>query len=293
MKRIYYLLPILFLIYSCDNTMNTLHPETGIAEVNGTKLHYELTGAGECIVFIHGNFGDCRHWDYQFEHFAKKYKVLRYDVRGYGKSAMPVKGEQYAPHDDLKALLDYLEIEKAHFVGFSMGSGIAIDFAVEYPEMAYSLTVAGPTVHGNWSPVAQDFIREYRSVSSIVKEKGIKGAAEEFIEFKSLNSHKMSPEVKKRIIEIAYDYSFWHFLNPEKIKIAPDAVNLFDNIKFPTLIITSEYDIKYCREVADLLNEKIPQSLKVDIDDATHYMFMDKPNEFNSSLSKFLVDLNY
>ena len=103
----------------------------------------------------------------------------------------------------------------------------------------------------------------------------------------------MGPDVKKRIIEIAYDYSFWHFLNPEKIKIAPDAVNLLDNIKFPTLIITSEYDIEYCREVADLLNEKIPQSLIVDIDDATHYMFMDKPKEFNSSLSKFLADLNY
>lgn len=270
-----------------------MQPATGIAEVNGTKLYYELAGAGECIVFIHGNFGDSRLWDNQFKLFAKEYKVLRYDVRGYGKSAMPLKGEKYGPHDDLKALLDYLEIKKAHFVGFSMGSGIAIDFAVEYPEMAYSLTAVGPTVHGNWSPVAKGFIRELRSVSSIVKEKGIKGAAEEFVELKSLNSHKMSTEVKKRIIENAYDYSFWHFLNPGKIKIAPDAVNLLDNIKFPTLIITSEYDIEYCREVADLLNEKIPQSLKVDIDEATHYMFMDKPKEFNNYLSKFLADIKH
>ena len=293
MKHIFYILPILFLIYSCNNTKKTLQPITGIAEVNGTKLYYELAGAGECIVFIHGNFGDCRHWDNQFELFAKKYKVLRYDVRGYGKSAMPVKGEKYGPHDDLKALLDYLKIEKAHVVGFSMGSGIAIDFAVEYPEIANSLTAVGPTLHGNWSPVAKDFIRELRTVSSIVKEKGVQGAAEEFVEFNSLNSHKMSPGVKKRIVENAYDYTFWHFLNPEKIKIAPDAVNLLDNIRFPTLIITSEFDIEYCREVAYFLNEKIPQSLILDIDDATHYMFMDKPKEFNSSLSKFLDDLNY
>ena len=115
MKRVFYLLPILFLIYSCNNSKNTLQPETGIAEVNGTKLYYELAGAGECIVFIHGNFGDCRLWDNQFELFAKKYKVLRYDVRGYGKSAMPVKGEKYSPHNDLRALLDYLKIEKATF----------------------------------------------------------------------------------------------------------------------------------------------------------------------------------
>ena len=293
MKQLFYLLPILFLIYSCTDIKSTMHSETGTVAVNGTKLYYELSGVGECIVFIHGNFGDRRHWDDQFEHFAKNYKVLRYDVRGYGKSAMPVKGEKYGPHDDLKALLDYLKIEKAHLVGFSMGSGIAIDFAVEYPEMAYSLTAVGPTVHGNWSPVAKDFIREYRSVPSLVKEKGVKGAAEEYVEFKSLNSHKMSPGVKKRIVENAYDYTFWHFLNPEKIKIAPDAVNPLDTIKFPTLIITSEYDIEYSREVADLLNEKIPHSLKVDIDDATHYMFMDKPKEFNSTLFKFLADLNY
>ena len=102
----------------------------------------------------------------------------------------------------------------------------------------------------------------------------------------------MSPEVKKRIVEIAYDYTFWHFLNPEQIRIEPDAVNLIENIEIPTLIFTSEYDIQVCREVADLLNERVPLSSKVDIDDATHYMFMEKPEEFNSSLSSFLADIN-
>ncbi|WP_340114062.1 alpha/beta fold hydrolase [Maribellus mangrovi] len=293
MKNVIFLFSFLILSCSCSYARSSLQPKTGIAEVNGTKLYYELAGAGECIVFIHGNIGDCRHWDNQIDFFAKKYQVLRYDVRGYGQSAMPVKGEKYSDHGDLRALLDYLDIEKVHIVGFSMGSSIAVNFALEYPKMTSSLVPVGPWVNGYDSPAASDFLREFRSISSIVNEKGVKVAAEEHVEFEYVNSHIMSRKVKKRIIDIAYDYTFWHFINRESIRIEPDAVNLIENIEMPALIFTSEYDIQVCREVADLLKEKILHSTKVDIKDATHFMFMDKPKEFNNALSEFIVNLKY
>ena len=63
--------------------------KSGYAEVNGTRLYYELAGEGDPIVLIHGFTLDTRMWDDQFNEFASNHRVLRYDLRGYGKSAKP------------------------------------------------------------------------------------------------------------------------------------------------------------------------------------------------------------
>lgn len=77
-----------------------MNVESGYAEVNGTRLYYEIAGEEEPIVLIHGNGGDCRHWDNQFIPFSQNHRVLRYDIRGFGKSSNPTEGKQYSHHDD-------------------------------------------------------------------------------------------------------------------------------------------------------------------------------------------------
>jgi pimeloyl-ACP methyl ester carboxylesterase len=88
------------------------------------------------LCYIHGSFGDRRFWNLQFVELSKKYKVLRYDVRGYGRSALPDTAEAYRDCDDLNALMDFLKITKAHICGLSLGSIIALDFALAYPVSA-------------------------------------------------------------------------------------------------------------------------------------------------------------
>jgi len=122
--------------------------DSGYAEVNNTRLYYEIAGKGQLIVFIHGSFGDRRFWDFQMNDLSKKYKVLRYDLRGFGKSALPKEEEVYRDCDDLLALLNYLKIERAHVCGVSYGSFIAIDFALAYPQKCFSLIPIGPRVTG-------------------------------------------------------------------------------------------------------------------------------------------------
>jgi 3-oxoadipate enol-lactonase len=78
--------------------------ETGIVEVNGTRLYYEAAGSGPALVLIHGFNLDTRMWDDQFEVFAQHYRVVRYDARGFGQSALPTD-EPYTGADDLQALL--------------------------------------------------------------------------------------------------------------------------------------------------------------------------------------------
>ncbi len=111
----------------------------GFAPVYGTRLFYEVRGTGSPVVLIHGGQLDCRMWDDQLTALAQHFRVIRYDVRGYGGSVQP--DMLYSDADDLAGLLDYLKVNKAHIVGLSLGGRIAIDFAVAHParrQLAYA-----------------------------------------------------------------------------------------------------------------------------------------------------------
>src|SRR5947209_8097672 len=123
--------------------------QTGFAELNGTRLYYEVAGEGHPLVLLHGGLVDRRLWDDQFDVFAQHYKVIRYDMRGFGDSGL-IKADigAYSLRQDLYALLKFLGIEKAYVLGLSMGGGLAIDFTLEHPEMVDALIPVGAGVSG-------------------------------------------------------------------------------------------------------------------------------------------------
>ena len=82
----------------------TIEVETAYADLNGTRLYYELAGAGDALVLVHGFGLDRRMWDSQFTAFAEQWRVVRYDLRGFGRSAPLVAGRAYRHIDDLVAL---------------------------------------------------------------------------------------------------------------------------------------------------------------------------------------------
>jgi len=87
--------------------------QTGFAEVNGTTLYYEVAGTGHPLTLIHGGLVDRRLWDDQFDAFAQRYQVIRYDIRGFGDSGLvKAEGESYSFEKDLHDLLQFLGVEK-------------------------------------------------------------------------------------------------------------------------------------------------------------------------------------
>src|SRR3954463_6383416 len=124
--------------------------ESGFAEVNGARLYYEAMGEGTAVVLVHGGLVDSRLWDAQMKPLSKHFRVVRYDIRGYGRSPAPT-GEYY-PHEDLRALLDYLKIDKATLVGLSLGGIVAADFALEQPARVERLVLVGSGLRGDKQP---------------------------------------------------------------------------------------------------------------------------------------------
>ena len=113
---------------------------------DGVQLHYEETGSGTPLVFVHEFAGDHRSWEPQLRHFGRRYRVIAYSARGYPPSDVPASPQAYGQDratDDILAILDHLGIAKAHICGLSMGAFATLHFGFRYPERAISLCVAG------------------------------------------------------------------------------------------------------------------------------------------------------
>src|SRR5262249_42601880 len=106
---------------------------------------------GDPVVFLHGFGLDARMWEPQFKDFERSLQVIRYDLRGFGRSSLPPTAP-YAHEDDLMALLAHLGVARAHVVGLSMGGRMALRFALAYPDATRSLVLAESALDGHkWS----------------------------------------------------------------------------------------------------------------------------------------------
>ena len=113
---------------------------------DGVNLHYEETGAGTPIVFVHEFAGDQRSWEPQVRHFARRYRCITYNARGYPPSDVPEDVSRYSQErarDDILSVLDALKLDRAHVVGLSMGAFATLHFGMKHGRRALSLTVAG------------------------------------------------------------------------------------------------------------------------------------------------------
>lgn len=114
-----------------DRPINLLDA-SDLIEVNGAHPAYDLAGCGPPIILMHAGICDRRMWDDQFAVLTVHHRVLRYDLRGFGKSTHPPGA--FAHHDDLRALMDVLDFEQATLMGVSLGGRIALRVALIYPE---------------------------------------------------------------------------------------------------------------------------------------------------------------
>ena len=262
--------------------------QKGFAQVNGTRLYYEISGLGYSLVLIHGFTLDSRMWDNQFETFALYHQVIRYDMRGFGKSALPTD-ESYAHTNDLRALLEHLEIGHAHILGLCLGGRIAIDFALAYPKVTDALILAEPILGGfQW----QEFGVSIAAVWSKAKESGVQAAKELWLSLDLFEPSMKNPDVILHLAQIVSDYSGWHFVNDDPVRPRDTpAIEQLGMISAPTLVIIGERDLPDFHEMAETLHQQIPNARKVVLPGIGHMSNMEAPNRFNEIVLNFLADI--
>ncbi len=243
-----------------------------------TDLNYQKTGTGEPIVFIHGFSLDYRMWLPQIKRFSPANLVITYDLRGFGKSPLPVG--PYSHADDLHNLLENLNISKTHLVGLSLGGEIAVDYTLSHPEKVISLTLAGSSLGGYPSTVDWQVY---------AKEKGVEKGRQNWLNHSVFSSTQSKPKVFSQLQQIVNDYSGWHWLNPDpRTKLNPPATDRLNNIIVPTEVIVGELDLPYYHNIADKLIEKITNSQLDILGNSGHMVNLEKAISFNSILANHL-----
>jgi 3-oxoadipate enol-lactonase len=264
----------------------------GYADVNGTRLYFEVAGSGrQAVVLIHGFSLDTRMWDDQFEAFARHYRVLRYDARGYGRSALPgVEGHYHA--EDLRALLDEVEISLAYLVGLSWGAAVAAEFVLAYPEMSGAWVAADPVLWGyeGWS---EDYVRTLSGLEEAGREGGVEAARHLWLGSPLFAPALEKPKVAERLRLIVGDYSGWHWTHHDTgLLPEPPAAIRLEEIRVPTLTVVGERDMPDHIAIADEIARRVPGAGKVTLPGAGHMANMESPGDFNRAVLRFFAEVD-
>src|SRR5947209_6401415 len=276
---------------------NTQSIRTGFAEINGTTLYYEVAGAGHPFVLVHGHLLDRRSWDEQFAVFAQRYRVIRYEQRGFGDSGLITKGEPYSDRQDLYALMKFLGTESAYLMGVSGGGALALDFTLEHPEMVDALIPVTAGVSG-FRPSEEDMkthpdvVRMYTSLNEAFEKHDITRAVEISLELWTDGPGRLPEQAAPEVREMTTRN--WERPDDEAqaetppVPLEPPAVGRLSKIGVPTLIIIGEWDAP---NPLDQLAAEIPGAKKVVMAETAHHPFIEKPAEFNQIVLDFLGSL--
>lgn len=261
----------------------------GFAAVNGTRLWYEVSGAGSPLVLIHGHGLDARMWDGQFAPFAARYRVVRYDLRGFGKSAT-VGETPYTHADDLAALLDHLGIARAAILGLSLGGSVAIDFALAYPAKTDALIAVDAALSGHaWS---EEWNARWKSLRQTARIADVRAANEQWLAHPLFAPAQEQPAVAARLRTMVTDYSGWHWANRDPhCGPEPPATARLRDITAPTLVILGARDLPDFHVIADRIADQITDARQVVLPGIGHMSNMEAPERFNAVVLGFLAGI--
>jgi pimeloyl-ACP methyl ester carboxylesterase len=278
--------------------------------VGNVKIAYEEAGprtpAGT-VVLVHGSAADMRLWEHQFQALSQHYRVIRYDHRGYGRSG-DAEGE-VCYYEDLLAVMDALEIERAALAGSSMGGSYAIETALAAPSRVAALALICPGLAGHAFPpemlaqarervhtsVPAERLARYRTgTADHVDPADLRAYAEAHTLWQTAGPGRgrdaLTDEVWEAAVEmcrLVFERSWTGPRSTERFLTPPAATRLHE-ITAPTLVINGLSDVPGIQEVSTLLTTGIPGARRIDLPQTGHLPPLERPVEVTAALTAFL-----
>jgi 2-hydroxy-6-oxonona-2,4-dienedioate hydrolase len=275
--------------------MNALGRQADMLEIGNARIFYETAGKGLPIVFIHAGVADSRQWNNEFRSFSKNHTVVRYDMRGFGKSE-PVDGE-FSHLDDLSLLLEHLNLDEPPIlVGCSMGGGTALDYALREPDKVRALALVGSAPSG--LQVDLPTPPKFRLVEEAEKAGDLELIAELETQI-WFDGDRPTEKVDRKMRQLAYDMNLIALQNHVKDlgtrlpNSKMPAVGRLSELQMPVLAIIGEKDIPYMHAAGDVMGADISDYRRVTIANAAHLPNMDQPAEFEKVLTNFVEAISH
>ncbi len=251
------------------------------AAVNGIDLYYESHGEGPAVVFAHGAGGNHLSWWQQIPAFSKRFRCITFDHRAFGLSR---DGEARMGrrmfHDDLRALLDELDIDDARIVAQSMGGRTAVGFAWRNPGRCKALVLAGTT-----GGAVNDEIRDAQAAYRESDDGRL-----------TLMKRAVSPALRERAEHLDFLYRAINRLNPPRPReflAAPagykgSSATILAEAGFPVLFLVGRYDAVTPPHIIERCHRAVAGSQLAVIEDSGHSTYFEQPEAFNAEVMRFL-----
>jgi pimeloyl-ACP methyl ester carboxylesterase len=261
---------------------------------DGVRLYYEEAGSGFLIVFVHEFGGDHRSYEPQMRYFARRYRCVAYNARGYPPSDVPEDPEKYSQEracDDIRAVIDALGIDQAHIVGISMGGFATLHFGMKYPQRARSLVIGG-CGYGAEPGKRQQFQDESEAAARRF-ETGIEEAAQSYaIGATRVQLQNKDPrgwvEFKRMLAEHSPRGAALTLRGVQKRRLSLyDLTDQMKRITTPALIMAGDEDDPSI-EASILMKRTIPSAALAMMPRTGHALNLEEPALFNHFVDGFL-----
>ena len=256
----------------------------------GARLAYEVTGAGAPVVLVHGFGLDMRMWDPQVEHLAGRFRVVRYDCRGFGASGPFDPAHGYTHAGDLFALLDHLSIGQAVLAGLSFGGRVVMQAALAAPARVRGLALLDAVLDGvSWDPDSAAALDE---ASRQAQARGMLAGRAAWLAHPLFAAARQRPAVASALAAMVAGYPGQHWTSPDPHRDpGPRPLSALDKLVMPVLVAVGEHDVPGFREMSAVLARGLPAVQYHVVADAGHMINMEQPSAVNALLSRFLERL--
>jgi pimeloyl-ACP methyl ester carboxylesterase len=264
--------------------------------INGLNLFYAEAGHGVPMIFVHEFAGEARSWAPQVRFFRRCYRTITFNARGYPPSDVPEDPAAYAQRqaaEDIRGVLDYLQIDKAHVIGLSMGGYAALHFGLLYPERALSLVVAGAG-YGSKPEERETFRRDCAALAErLEREPMEKVAAMYAMGPARVQFRDKDPQGWEQFCELLKQQSAkGHALTMRGVQIMRESIyELGDRmirLTVPTLIVAGDED-DACFEFVLYMKRMIPTVGLLIIPRSGHTINLEESDVFNRHVLDFVT----
>lgn len=263
--------------------------ESGFVGFPGTRIYYEVEGEGPFLTLVHAGVAHLRMWDDQVAAWRDRFRIVRYDERGFGRTI--TEDVPYSNADDLRRALDHVGVDRTHLLGASRGGMISVDFTLTHPDRVRSLVLVGGGLGGHnvddpllepvWAEMEKlEQAHDWEALVDLETKLWTDGPGQP--------EDRVDPAVRQKMID-------WNLENYRAEQVAnkvqrmdPPAAMRLAEIRVPVLVIWGTVDELGVRSAGEKMAAEIDGAKSHVFDDVAHMVNLERPAEFNRLVREFL-----
>ena len=254
-------------------------------------VYSEVAGEGPAVVLVHEGICDSRMWEPQWEPWSRSYRLLRVDLRGFGRT--PLEPGRFAHARDLIETIERQGIERAAFVGVSLGGRVALEVAVARPDLVSALVLVAPGLPGHeWSDeLRAEWAEEETAFEAGDLDVAVEVSLRTWVDGPHRRPEEVDPDVRRRVGEMQRRvYELALGIEDEEEPLVEELAGRVGEVRAPTLVVVGEQDQPDMHAIAERLAREIPGARIAKIPATAHVPSMERPREFDELVVPFLEE---